>query len=259
MIYDLSGGIGLNVSDQLDNDLYNFFSSKSSTTSIKTLIDCDLKFQNVVRVAYKDASFEFQRNNWIAQLFQLLPQIYMITLPQFVFLHGSCFCVNNKIVLLLGHSKSGKSTALYNILCKNEFNYISDEIIAIESNEKYLLPFSNKPIQLRQDAIIKNDHIFVDDAWNMGKITYVCPELKEANCLSFSDYHLTLCFLKYFEDCVFEVESLNGYNLLNSLFHSCFNISKTALNLLTTITEQNVSAFNIKYNGNVEPLVEVIL
>ena len=162
MLYDLSGGVVLKVSSELDAELSNLFVKRHSSDKIKVLIECDYVSPDAVNVRYKEASFKYQHNNWIAKLFQLLPSVYVETFPKFIFLHGSCFCFNNNIVLLLGHSRSGKSTALYNLLYNNGIRYVSDEIIAIEPNEKYILPLSNKPIQLREDVVSINNYTLVE-------------------------------------------------------------------------------------------------
>jgi hypothetical protein len=258
MLYDLSGGVVLKVSSELEAESSNLFVKRHSSDKIKALIECDFVSPDVVNVRYKEASFKYQHNNWIAQLFQLLSTVYVETFPQFIFLHGSCFCFNDNIVLLLGHSRSGKSTALYNLLCNNAIRYVSDEIIAIEPNEKYILPLSNKPIQLREDVVSINNYTLVDDAWNMSKVAYVCPKTKETNYLFFNNHRLTCCFIKYYENCKFQANSISGYDLLNSLFHCCFNISKASRNILANIAIKNIRAINVRYDGNIEKLFEVV-
>lgn len=259
MLYDLSGGVVLKASSELG--LSNFFVELQSSKEkeIEYLIECDLDSSDLVCVRYKNIYIKCQRNNWIARLFQLLPTIYSEALPQFILLHGSCLCVNNNIVLLLGHSRSGKSTALYNLICNNSVRYVSDEIVAIEPIKKYILPLSNKPIQLREDVVSISNCTLVDDAWNMNKVTYVCPKIKETDYLSFNEYRLTYCFIKYYENCNFQAKAMSIYELLNSLFHCCFNISKTHQNLIASIVAKNTRAINVRYDGNIEKLFEVIL
>jgi len=257
MLYDLSGGVVLKASSELG--LSSFFVELQSSKKIDLLIECDLISSDLICVRYKNVSLKYQRNNWISRLFQLLPTIYSEVLHQFIFLHGSCFCVNDNIVLLLGHSRSGKSTALYNLLSNNAVRYVSDEIIAIEPIKRYILPLSNKPIQLREDAVSIKNCTFIDDAWNINKVTYVCPEIKETDYLSFNKYRLTYCFIKYDENCNFQTNTMSAYELVNALFHSCFNISKAHQNLIASITAKNTKAIEVRYNGNIEKLYEVVL
>lgn len=258
ILYDLSGGVVMKADSRLG--LLNFFVELQSPkeNEAEHLIECDLISQDQVHLKYKNNIYKYRQNNWVAQLFQLLPVIYMDALPNFVFLHGSCFCVNDNIVMLLGHSRSGKSTTMYNFLLNHAVKYVSDEIIAIEPIKKYILPLSNKPIQLREDVVTFKDCTLVDDAWNMNKVTYICPQIKETACLPFSKYRLTYCFIKYNKNCDFKIKTMSGYELINSLLHCCFNISSTNHNLPALIEGENTKAIRVEYDGNIEKLYEVI-
>lgn len=260
MFYDLGGDIVINVNGKLAEELSNFFNKRSSLFGIKVIIECQITETGNVSAEYNDSLFIFNRQNWVAQLFQKLPEIFFETYPNFLFLHGSCFSCNNNIVLLLGHSKSGKSTALYNVFLDNRIKckYVSDEIIAIEPTKKYILPLSNKPIQLREDVVSHKNHYFVNDAWNMKKITFFCPQIKESNCLYFNEHRLLVFFIKYCENSEFQVNPICGYDLVNSLFRCCFNISKISHDVIANIATKNMKAISLIYDGNIEKLFEVI-
>lgn len=263
MLYELSEGIFLKVNSELENDISNFLVERRTPLEIvgsKELIECIFTQPDSVDVIYKERHFKCQRKNWIAQLFQILPSVYIDTYPTFLFLHGSCFCYNNKIVFLLGKSRSGKSTALYSILCNNnDVRYISDDIIAIDLIEKCLLPLSNKPIQLREDVVSTEDYILVDDAWNMKKVAYYSPQEKETKRLLLKDHQIVYCFIKYHEGSKIQVNSMNNYDFLNSLFQCCFSISKVTISMLASIISQNTKAISVVYDGNIKELLEVIL
>lgn len=256
MKYDLGGGIEIDANGELEKELSLVLPIQQNENS-NISIHCDLLPSNMVGVSFDEAHYLFERTNWLAQLFQLLPQIYRNVFPDTVLFHGSCFRYENNLVLLLGHSKSGKSTALYNLLKKDKVIYISDEIIAINAKEKYIIPLSNKPIQLRSDVIKKEKYFSTYDAWHMNRIIYFTTNKKETERVYINDYNLICCFIKYNTGVEFESNSIGEYELLNLLFRSCFNISKLSYDDIRMIIENDIRAIKLEYNGNIEKILEV--
>lgn len=93
----------------------------------------------------------FKADGWFFNLMAMLEQHYADILKCTV-LHGSCFSIGKKNIILLGDRKSGKSTLTKLLIDRRSATYLDEDAIFLVGEKIYGLNF---PICLRQ--IAEND------------------------------------------------------------------------------------------------------
>jgi len=254
MLLDIGSNITLDVNEQrLVNDIKLAFRNVKETNQNMFSIKCEYSTNSTVLIKINEIDFEFQYTNWIANLFQLMVKAYLHVYDNCILLHGSCLLCKNKVVILLGHSRSGKSTALFNLLKLPTSIYVSDEVVAIDPIQKVLYNLSARPIQIRYNDSIKNDYSWFDDAWNMSKITYYQPKHSISANLDLRDYLILYIFINYEPNTETSIFHLNESSFINYIVQSCFNISQLSKSI-DKLTKLDHKTLSIKYSGDINEI-----
>lgn len=136
-----------------DEKLFNELTKLLVFFNISIFKECDLNLKDVDLYAFKESShyvvvhneerLEFTFNQALGYLIRSILEILNQEIDDCFFIHGGCVEKEGRVTCLLGKTKSGKST-ITNALCNYDFNYLTDDLICINSNE--LVSSFPKPI-----------------------------------------------------------------------------------------------------------------
>lgn len=186
---------------------------------------------------------DFNIDNWLNILINFLEYCYEKILMCTI-LHGSCVVLNNKGIMLLGKSKSGKSTLTYHLIHENNAQYLDDDVIYLVNNS--FIGF-NSPMRMRQKC---NNFRLLEiekDIDDVSRYTYDIENNQKIDCIEKISY---IIFPKYQSDVDFQISEIDKYTLTNNIIA---NIKGTP-NMTTVFKDMskcftNLKAYEIKYNN----------
>ena len=186
---------------------------------------------------------DFESDNWLNTLTNFLEYCYEKILVCTMF-HGSCLILDNKGIMLLGKSKSGKSTLAYHLIHHHDASYLDDDVVYLLNGE--FIGF-NTPMRLRENynnqKLLEIEH-YIDD------VTRYTIDIEDNRKISkIANIHYII-FPKYEIDIDFQVSEICGYALINKIIS---NIKGTT-NMITTYKDiskyfSDSKAYEIKYNN----------
>ena len=208
--------------------------------------DCNIMENCFYHRCFTDSS------NWVTYLIAFLESCYEKIVSCTVF-HGSCIEFNNKSFLILGNSKTGKSTLTYYLIQNRQVYYIDDDMV-YSSNGKFF--GFGTPISLRN--MERGNPNLIETNFGIDKIPrYIYkipanktkPYIMNINFILFPDYSSNLSL---------QAHKLTGYELINKIFT---NVRGTA-NMKHTFKEitsllLTAQAFQLRY-GSSEDVVKFI-
>lgn len=256
MVFYVGADVYIETDDDLGKDLLNY-NFKQVRQRNNGDIRCVLDGDNRIAAFIGKSRNEWERDNWIPALMQVLPSVYIKKNPDYLFLHGSCLIVGGRIVFLLGGSGSGKSTATYRLMTGVEAVYVSDEEIIIDIEKGYVIPVSDKPVQLRADVVPENWPV-MDDAWKVKKVSYFMPNRRCTEAVPLSDHKIIFCFIKYDTVQKRKVVRINRVDTICRIISGCFNASSLNGRYIEKMLSYEQETFTVFYDGDVNFLFEVL-
>lgn len=184
-------------------------------------------------------------SNWIAYLIAFLETCYEQIMSCMVF-HGTCVEYNDKSLLMLGNSKTGKSTLTHYLIQNRQAYYIEDDMVYLTDGIYFGF---GTPISLRNKS--GNDKNLLETNSNIDKSTryiYEIPRNKIKSHVTRIDF---IIFPEYLYDFSFSSRRLTGYELINRILENIRGMSniKLAFEEIQTLLS-TAQAFCLRYSSS---------
>lgn len=198
----------------------------------------------------------YDRAVWLSKLLRYYHElIYMHYSDTNILLHASCLEINNMAIAIMGASKSGKSTCVYNLMQNPKCRYITDDVALLGIEDSKVVPSPQTVLKLRFP--VKNG-VEINDTGNKSKIQlYSFFKNKYATCNSARQLD-KIILLSYEAKIENQMEILTPFDSLKYITKNIFNIHKIKISALAKLVTGNTRVMLCKYDGNVK-FVENIL
>jgi hypothetical protein len=232
------------------NQVHNIF-SECLNKGNKQIISVD-KTGNGTGIFIDDSLiFSYEEKNWLTCFLRDIPEIFKLTSDSYIFFHSSCVRINNIIFMFSGSSRSGKTTAVYNLLKNKKYQYISDDVTIYDTSSGGIIPLDFIPLRLRTD-ILCDDGIVVPDPWDYKTFSLVnvgsgVHQFGRTPCV------LVFIDIEYCDkNSIKKIDKNEGFKLIITRI---LNIKETDIKHLKNFICNIESIFECKYSGDIEKLV----